>query len=96
MNRHALGIEIIGPLKDGGFTRAQLVTVTRLVEHLMAVYKVPKENVLRHADFTWDGSKEKKLWDGKSRSRKVDVASTFFPSGDFVKWRNELMPNESK
>lgn len=94
LNQYALGIEIIGPLANGGFTRAQLVTVTRLVEHLMAVFNIPKENVIKHADITWVGSPSMQLWDGHSPARKVDVAASFFPNNDFSAWRQFLVPNQ--
>mgnify|MGYP000999310745 FL=1 len=52
MNNFALGIEIVGPLSNGGFTDAQRKTVRDLIRHLMATFKIPKENVLRHRDIT--------------------------------------------
>ena len=52
MNRYSLGIEIIGPLVNGGFTDAQRTTVRSLTQHLMAVFNIPGTNVLRHADLT--------------------------------------------
>lgn len=74
MNYHWLGIEIIGP----GFTDEQRKTVRSLISYLMWVFKIPKENVLRHADLTWKGSMKKQLWDGVSPSRKNDVDSSFW------------------
>lgn len=78
MNPVSLGIEIIGPDGAEGFTSEQRATVRALVQHLMATFGIPKENVLRHADLTWAGSATKKLWDGKSPSRKVDVSDKFW------------------
>lgn len=74
MNSYSLGIEIIGP----EFTDAQRKTVRALIQHLMATFWIPGANVLRHADLTNAGSAKKILWDGKSPSRKVDVADSFW------------------
>lgn len=52
LNRYSIGIEIIGPLGDGGFTDAQRATVATLIKELCQKYSIPKENVLRHADLT--------------------------------------------
>lgn len=94
MNLFSLWIEVIGPMKNGWFTREQLLTVTRLVEHLMAVFSIPKENIIRHKDCTHDQSKNKVLWKDGMRSRKVDIYDNFFPNNDFVKWRNQLTPKQ--
>lgn len=64
LNNHSVGIEIIGPLSDGGFTDAQRKTVRELVQHLMYVLGIPKENILRHKDI--------------APKRKVDIADTFW------------------
>ena len=89
LNAHSIGIEIQGPLGGVGkenFTDAQRKTVRALTQHLMAVFGIPKENVLRHADVTHAGSAKKQLWDGKSKSRKVDVSSDFF-AVDRTTWK---------
>ena len=52
INMYSIGIEIIGPLADGGFTDAQRAVVAQLVQELAQKYAVPVENVLRHADLT--------------------------------------------
>lgn len=59
LNYHGIGIEVIGP----GFTEEQRKTVRALIQHLMAVFQIPKENVLRHADLTHKGSSKRQLWD---------------------------------
>ena len=64
MNKYSMGIEIIWPLKNWGFTDEQRKTVYWLVCHLMASFKIPKENVIRHKDI--------------APKRKVDVADTFW------------------
>ncbi len=48
-------------MEDQGFTCDQKVRVKRLVEHLMAAYSIPHENVLRHCDLTHNGSRNKVL-----------------------------------
>lgn len=78
MNKYSMGIEIIWPLANGGFTDAQRKTVRDLVQHLMAVFNIHSDRVLRHADLTNAWSAKWILWDGKSRSRKVDVADSFW------------------
>lgn len=96
MNQYSVGIEVIGPLSDGWFTKAQKETVKKLIEHLMAVFKIPKENVLKHADITWARSKDMKLWDWKSKSRKVDIARTFVDNYENSWWnfQKALVPKE--
>jgi N-acetyl-anhydromuramyl-L-alanine amidase AmpD len=46
--------------------------LSSLVKHLVKAYNIPEENILTHASITRSWSKYKKLWDGKSPSRKVD------------------------
>lgn len=53
----------------------------------MAVFNIPKENVLRHADLTWQGSQKKQLWDGVSKTRKVDIAKSFWEKG-YTSWHD--------
>jgi hypothetical protein len=59
----------------------------------MASFKIPKENVLRHADLTWKGSGKKQLWDGISPSRKTDVDRALWKN--FTSWadyQSKLVP----
>ena len=44
----------------------------------MAVFNIPKENVLRHRDI--------------APKRKIDIADSFFPNNDYKKWRDSLIP----
>lgn len=90
MNKYSLWIEVVG---TGQYNTKQLIRLTDLVEYLMKVYNIPKENVLTHADICqrWDYSKKKILWDWKRPSRKVDIAKSFFPMW-FETWRNQLTP----
>lgn len=94
LNYHWLGIETIWP----DFTDAQRFEVKRLIQHLMAVFWIPKENVLRHADLTWAGSQKKQLWDEKSKSRKVDIAHSFFAPWykTWKEYQDKLVPKEQK
>lgn len=71
MNNYSLGIEIIWPLSDGWFTDAQKAAVRDLVQHLMAVFKIPKERVIRHKDI--------------APKRKIDVLDTFW-NKEFATW----------
>lgn len=64
LNRFSIGIEVIGPLQDGGFTDKQKETVDALVVELAKKYAIPKENILRHKDI--------------SPGRKWDIADTFW------------------
>lgn len=80
MNAYSLGIEIVGPLKDGGFSDAQKATVRALVAHLMATFGIPAQNVLRHKDV--------------SPGRKVDVADAFWNKEfrTYDDYRNSIKP----
>lgn len=64
LNKYSIGIEIIGPLANWGFTDAQRSSVAILVKDLCTKYGIPKENVLRHKDI--------------APKRKTDVADTFW------------------
>ena len=90
MNSYSLGIEVVG---YGKYNIHQLIRLTDLVEYLMWVYNIPKENVIRHSDITQSlpFSKSKTLRDWKRSSRKVDIGLDFF-SGEFEKRRNLLKP----
>ena len=91
MNKYSIWIEVVW---FGKYNIKQLIRLTDLVEYLMWVYGIPKENVLRHCDLTHGLSKNKVLWDGKSKSRKVDIGLDFFggSTDDFIKWRDQLTP----
>ena len=93
MNRYSLGIEVVW---FGEYNIKQLIRLTDLVEYLMGVYNIPRENVIRHADITqyWNYSKNKTLRDWKRRSRKTDIAPNFFWT-DFQTRRNQLTPRTS-
>lgn len=78
LNKYALWIEILSDWTK--FTRAQFIETERLIQYLMYVYWIPKENVLRHRDI--------------APKRKWDIGDNFwlpyFPTyGDF---QNDLVP----
>lgn len=77
MNRYAIGIEIVDDIRyvntAARFTDKQRDNLKALVKHLANAYGIPEVNVLTHASITRSGSKQQKLWDGKSKSRKVDA-----------------------
>ncbi len=77
MNFYSIWIEVIW-WKWEEFPREQRVAVRELIQHLMKTFNIPKENVLRHADLTWDWSSEWILWDWKSKSRKTDISNLFW------------------
>ena len=94
MNNYSLGIEIVWCWE---YNIHQFMRVTDLVEYLMWVYGIPKENVLRHADIAQRGdySKNKELWDWKRPSRKTDVWLPFFVDNlHFKKRREQLTPRK--
>lgn len=93
MNRYSMGIEVVWPWKEQAFTDLQYEKVVALVKHLQKAFWIPKEKILKHADITREGGKKEKVWDGKTKSRKVDIdrrlrADRGFPN--FEIWRNAL------
>lgn len=78
LNSYSIGIEIIGPLSDGGFTDAQRSSVAIIVKELASKYSVPKENILRHKDI--------------APKRKTDVADSFWIKqfGSYDQYINSL------
>jgi len=77
LNGYSVGIEVIWPLP--WFTDEQRHTILWLVQHLMAVLKIPKERVIRHKDI--------------SKWRKTDIDDSFFKEW-FETWRAKLKPRE--
>lgn len=76
MNPCSIGIEVIG---IDSFTDAQRATVKALVQHLMATYKIPAVNVLRHADI--------------APKRKTDIHLNFVgPLKTWAAWQATLTP----
>jgi N-acetyl-anhydromuramyl-L-alanine amidase AmpD len=79
LNKHSVWIEVIWPLP--WFTDEERHTVLWLVQHLMAVLWVPKENVIRHKDI--------------AKGRKTDIEDSFFKEW-FTKWQDKLLAKEWK
>lgn len=83
MNKYSMGIEVIGPLSNWGFTSEEKLTLRKLVQHLMFAFNIPKENVIRHKDI--------------APTRKVDPYDTLFDTFTwFSKWQSSLKPKEAK
>ena len=81
INRFSIGIETIGPLKDGGFTDAQRKSIEDLVKYLAGKYAIPEQNILRHKDI--------------APKRKWDIADTFWNNkhASFDAYRKSLYNN---
>ena len=77
LNKYSIWIEVEWP----SFTEAQRKTVFWLVQHLMAVFKIPKENVITHAMI--------------APGRKTDIHPEFFPNW-YDAWISKLVPKEWK
>lgn len=96
MNKYSLWIEVCWSWE---YNIHQLLRLTDLVEYLMWVFNIQRENVLRHCDIcqTWDFSKKKILRDWKRSSRKVDIWLDFFwwTTEHFKKWRDQLTPRKT-
>jgi N-acetylmuramoyl-L-alanine amidase len=99
INTMSLGIEVQWPLGwkwKENFTDAQRKTLRLLIQHLMAVFKIPNKNVLRHADLTWWGSSDRFFWDWVSKSRKIDPSPDLWKI-DRTTWKqyqDSLVPKE--
>ncbi len=76
MNRYSLWIEVEWP----SFTKEQRVQVRKLVQHLMWVYSIPRERVIRHKDIA--------PW------RKIDPDDSLFGLSGFRLWRFILWPKK--
>ena len=94
MNKYSLWIEVVG---YGEYNIHQFISLVDIVEYLMYHFNIPRENVLRHCDLTHAGSTSKKLWDWKSKSRKVDIWLDFFwwTTDDFIRRRSQLTPRQT-
>ena len=71
LNRFAIGIEVIWPLSDGGFTEEQFSSVSNLIVEISKKYWIGKGNIVRHRDIS--------PW------RKTDIADTFW-NEKFKSW----------
>lgn len=90
VNANSLGIEIEGS-NTSWFTDKQYARIVELVTHLQTAFGIKKENILKHSDITWSGSKNMQLWDGKSPARKIDVSPKLWRDRWFANfsWRRE-------
>jgi N-acetyl-anhydromuramyl-L-alanine amidase AmpD len=95
MNNFSIWIEVIGPLKNGGFTDVQRKVVRDLTQHLMATFNIPSWNVLRHRDITSSRAYKGELALPGDLSRKIDIADTFWNGQykSFDEYRKSLVPH---
>lgn len=82
MNSCSIWIEVIWPLKNGGFTDDQRKSVETLIKELAQKYAIPKENILRHKDI--------------SPRRKTDIADSFWNVywKSWEEFKNNLFTNK--
>lgn len=82
MNAYSIGIEVIWPLKNGGFTDDQRKSVENLIKELAQKYAIPKENILRHKDI--------------APKRKTDIADSFWNVywASWEEFKNNLFTNK--
>lgn len=92
VNNWFLWIEVVG---YGNFNIHQLIRLTDLVEYLMWVFNISKENIIRHSDCTQDReiTRNKVIWDWKRKVKKIDIGIPFFVDNEhFLIWRDQLTP----
>lgn len=73
MNNYSIGIEVLWPSSDWWFPFIQRSKVKELIQELMKLYNIPKENILRHKDIS--------PW------RKIDIADTFW-NNKYKSWKD--------
>jgi N-acetylmuramoyl-L-alanine amidase len=78
MNKYSVGIEVIGPLKNGSFTDLQRRSVKELMIHLMKNYNISIHRIGTHQEMAMP------------RGRKTDIAPSFWQSEfkTFNDWKN--------
>lgn len=83
LNKHSIGIEVIGPLSDGGFTDAQRSSVAELLRHLCATHGLESKHIVRHKDI--------------APKRKIDIADTFWSvvSPSWEEWKETVFTPQS-
>lgn len=77
------------------FNIRQLIKLTDLVEYLMWVFNIEKNNIVRHSDVTQDRetTRAKIPRDGKRKVKKIDIWLDFFwDNVHFLKRRSQLKP----
>lgn len=75
LNNYSIGIEIIWPLSNWGFTDIQREKFAELVKELCNTHNIPKENIIRHKDIS--------PW------RKIDILDTFWDE-DYETYREYI------
>lgn len=97
VNNAFLGIEVVWYWE---YNIQQLIRLTDLVEYLMHVYQIDRDNIIRHSDCTQPRviTRERKYRDGKQSVKKLDIGVNFFWNDPkswhetFQKWRGQLIP----
>jgi N-acetyl-anhydromuramyl-L-alanine amidase AmpD len=82
LNAFAVGIEVIGPLNDGGFTDQQRIAVALLVQDICQRRNIQKEEFLRHKDIAPQRKVDiyDSFWNGKYKTWDEYRASLFIPN----------------
>lgn len=78
LNKYSIGIEVIGPLSNGGFTDRQRSAVGALIRELSGKHQISVKRILRHKDI--------------APKRKTDIADTFWNvvSNSWEDWKKSL------
>jgi len=96
MNRYCIGIEVIWPLDNIGFTDEQRRSVRELVSYLQNTYNIPSENIIRHKDIAPNRKIDidDRLWKNEF-STFADYQRSFSPMSDIEKaWM--ALPTEAR
>lgn len=91
VNYKFMGIEVVGSWE---YNIHQFIRLTDLVEYLMWNFPIDRDNIVRHRDVTQDReiTKQRTLWDGKRKTKKMDIGVPFFVDNEhFALWRNQLV-----
>lgn len=77
VNYWFMWIEVVGYWE---YNVQQLITLTDLVEYLMFVFQIDRDNIVRHSDVTQDReiTQLRKYWDGRRPVKKIDIGLGFF------------------
>lgn len=90
LNRYSIWIEVIGPLRNWGFTDKQKESVEVIIQHLSQKYNIGVKNILRHKDISprrkWDISDT--FWNWKFKTFEEYKKSLFI--------KNKIMAKEPK
>lgn len=98
MNKYSIWIEIIGPLKDGWFTNAQMEAVEELVFHLCEVHGLKKDRVIRHKDISPGRKSDLSdiFWNKKFKTYSDWIDSIFFIQSLMSKFSQALKDEQVK